>query len=89
MYTKLESQIKASQKAYECRHHGRPFRSKPISFEDYVLQGIRKYEAKGAEFTLMEPGIIKIQWPGRTPILRTVQDLYREYESNYLSKIPA
>lgn len=89
MYTRELSLIKAQQKAYEYRHHGRPFRTQAISFEEWVLYGIRRIEAKGAEIELLEPEMVKIQWPGRTPILRTVQDLYREYESNYLSKIPA
>lgn len=83
------ARIKATQKAYEYRHHGRPFRTQAISFEEWVLEGIRKFEAKGAEFELLEPGIIKIAWPGKSAVLRTVEDLRREYETNYLSKIPA
>jgi len=38
------------------------------------LNGIRTFEAKGAEFELM-PRMIKISWPGKTPMLRTVNDL--------------
>lgn len=89
MYTRELSRIKATQKAYEYRHHGRPFRTQAISFEEWFLTGVRKFEANGAEFELLEPGMIKITWPGRTPILRTVEDLHREFEENYLSKIPA
>jgi hypothetical protein len=42
-----------------------------------------KYEVKGAEFELL-PGMVKIQWPGQVPMLRTVEDFRREYESCYL-----
>jgi hypothetical protein len=51
--------IKATQKAYKIRHHGRPFRTQPISFDQWFLQGIRKYEAKGSEFELL-PGMVKV-----------------------------
>lgn len=88
MYTRELARIKATQKAYEYRHHGKPFRSKPVSFEQWFLQGIRHYEAKGAEFELL-PGLVKIMWPGQLAMLRTVADFEREYETDYLSKIPA
>lgn len=82
-YTRQLAQIKASQRAYKIRHHGRPFRTEPISFDQWFLQGIRKFEEKGAEFELL-PGMVKIQWPGKVPMLRTVDDFRREYESDYL-----
>jgi hypothetical protein len=88
MYTRELARIKATQKAYEYRHYGRPFRSKPVSFKQWFLQGIRKYEAKGAEFELL-PGLVKIMWPGQPAMLRTIEDFEREYETDYLSKIPA
>jgi hypothetical protein len=75
--------IKATQKAYEIRHHGRPFRTEPISFDQWFLNGIRRFEAKGAEFELL-PGMVKIYWPGKVPMLRTFEDFKREYESCYL-----
>jgi len=58
-------------------------RTEPISFDQWFLQGIRRYEAKGAEFELL-PGMVKICWPGKVPMLRTVEDFKREYESCYL-----
>jgi hypothetical protein len=38
---------------------------------------------------LIESGLVRSQWPGKVAILRTVEDFEREYETNYLSKIPA
>jgi hypothetical protein len=87
-YTRELARIKATQYAYEIRHHGRPFRTQPIGFEEWFLNGLRRYEAKGAKFELF-PGMVKIQWPGKVAILRTVEDFEREYNTNYLSKIPA
>jgi hypothetical protein len=83
-YTKELARIKATQKAYEIRHHGRPFRTEPINFDQWFLQGVRRYEAKGAEFELIESGMVKIQWPGKVAIFRTVDDFRREYESCYI-----
>lgn len=56
----------------------------PLTFERWVLIGVRRMERKGAEFELL-PGMIKITWPGKPAILRTVTDLFREYETVYLS----
>lgn len=53
----------------------------------WFLQGIRLYEAEGAEFELL-PGMVKIQWSGKPAVLRTVQDFKREYNERYPSKIP-
>ena len=63
------------------RYDSRPKQVIP-EFSEWFLNGIRTFEAKGAEFELM-PGMIKISWPGKTPMLRTVNDLKREYESCY------
>jgi hypothetical protein len=81
--TRELARIKASQKAYEYRHHGRKFRTEPISFQEWFLHGVRRYEAKGAEFELL-PGMVKICWPGQVPMLRTVDDFRREYQTEYL-----
>lgn len=84
MYTREIARIKATQKAYEIRHHGRTFRTKIPAFSEWFLAGIRKYEAKGAEFELL-PGMVKIVWPGKVPMLRTVEDFEREYEALFPS----
>ena len=59
-------------------------KTNPVEFDKWFLQGLRKYEAKGAEFELL-PGMVKISWPGKVSMLRTVEDFRREYESCYLS----
>ena len=41
---------------------------------------------KGAEFTFFCLGLIRIQWPEKVAMLRTLQDFKREYETEYLSK---
>ena len=58
----------------------------PLTFERWFLIGVRIMEKRGAEFELFEAGMIKITWPGKPAILRTVEDFRREYETEYLSK---
>jgi hypothetical protein len=43
-------------------------------------------EKRGAEFTFICPGLVRIEWPGKPAVLRTVADFEREYENEYLSK---
>jgi len=43
-------------------------------------------EKKGAEFTFLCPGLVRIEWPGRPAVLRTVENFRDEYENEYLSK---
>ena len=69
------------------RYDSRPKQAIP-EFSEWFLTGMRKYEAKGAEFELM-PGMVKISWPGKVPMLRTVNDLKREYENEYLQGVTA
>jgi hypothetical protein len=47
---------------------------------------MRKCEKKGAEFTFLCPGLVRIQWPEQAPMLRTLEDFEREYQEEYLSK---
>jgi hypothetical protein len=69
------------------RYDSRPKQAIP-EFSEWFLQGLRHFEAKGAEFELL-PGMVKITWPGKVPMLRTVNDLKREYENEYLQGITA
>ena len=54
-------------------------------FSEWFLNGIRTFEAKGAEFELL-PGMVKIQWPGKVAVLRSVEDFKREYQKEYLGQ---
>ena len=54
-------------------------------FSEWLLNGIRTSEAKGAEFELL-PGMVKIYWPGQVPMLRKIEDFDDEYQEEYLSK---
>ena len=54
-------------------------------FSEWLLNGIRTFEAKGAEFELL-PGMVKIYWPGQVPMLRKIEDFDDEYQEEYLSK---
>jgi hypothetical protein len=63
------------------RYDSRPKQAIP-EFSEWFLNGIRTFEAKGAEFELLQ-GMVKIQWPGKVTTLRTVSDFKREYESCY------
>jgi hypothetical protein len=80
------ARIKATQYRQRISRYGREavYGTEPVSFEKWFLIGVRTYEAKGAEFELL-PGIVKIQWPGKVAVLRSIQDFRREYESCYLS----
>ena len=57
----------------------------PVTFEKWFILGIRRQEKKGAEFTFLCPGLVRISWPGKIAILRTVTDFKKEYEGEYLS----
>ena len=66
------------------RYDSRPKQAIP-EFAEWFLNGIRTFEAKGAEFELL-PGMVKITWPGKVPMLRTVNDLKREYQNEYIGQ---
>lgn len=89
-YTRELARIKATQYRQRIARYGREavYNTEPVSFKKWFLTGIRTFEAKGAEFELM-PGIVKISWPGKVPMLRTINDLKREYESEYIQGIIA
>jgi hypothetical protein len=60
--------------------------TQPMTFERWFLIGVRRMEKKGAEFTFFCPGLVRIQWPGKPAVLRTVENFRDEYENEYLSK---
>jgi len=66
------------------RYDSRPKQAIP-EFSEWFLNGIRTFEAKGAEFELL-PGMVKIQWPGKVAVLRSVEDFKREYQKEYLGQ---
>jgi len=84
--TREMARIKATQYRQRISRYGREavYNTESVSFEKWFLNGIRTFEAKGAEFELL-PGMVKIQWPGKVAVLRSIQDFKREYESYYLS----
>lgn len=75
----------AIQHRYFRTHGGYVRAQSPINFEQWFLNGIRTFEAKGAEFELL-PGMVKIQWPGKVALLRSVEDFKREYQKEYLGQ---
>jgi hypothetical protein len=84
-YTRELARIKATQYRQRISRYGREavYNTEPVSFSQWFLNGIRTYEAKGAEFELLT-GMVKISWPGKVATLRSVEDFRREYESCYL-----
>jgi len=86
-YTRELARIKAVQHSWIKNHYGRQSlrNPEPVSFESWFLIGIRRQEKKGAEFDFLSSGLIRIKWPEKIPMLRTVADFEREYQ-NYLSK---
>ncbi len=61
-------------------------KTNPVEFDKWFLISLRKCETKGAEFTFLCPGLVRIQWPEKVPMLRTLQDFEREFQEDYLSK---
>ena len=86
-YTRELARIKATQYRQRIARYGREavYNPEPVSFSQWFLYGIRTFEAKGAEFELL-PGMVKIQWPGKVAVLRTISDFRKEYETNYLKQ---
>jgi hypothetical protein len=80
-----------SSKATQCRQriarYGREavYNPKPVSFSIWFLICLRKCEKKGAKFTFLCPGFVRIKWPEQVPMLRT-PDFEGKYENEYLSK---
>ena len=88
--TREMARIKATQYRQRISRYSREavYNTESVSFDQWFLNGIRTFEAKGAEFELL-PGMIKITWPGKVPMLRTVNDLKREYKNEFLQGITA
>jgi hypothetical protein len=86
-YTRELTRIKATQYRQRISRYGREtvYNTKPVSFSQWFLQGLRKYEARGADFELL-PGMVKIQWPGKVALLRSVDDFKKEYQKEYLGQ---
>jgi hypothetical protein len=84
-YTNIEAITKATQYAYEIRHGRHTEPKEKVSFEEWFLNGIRKYEEQGADFDLIETRMVRIKWPRKVPVLRSLEDFRREYESMFPS----
>ena len=82
-YTNIEAITKAQQYAYEIRHGRHTEQKEKMSFEEWFLAGNRKYEEQGADFALIESGLVRIQWPGKVQVLRSLEDFHREYEVKF------
>jgi len=80
-----QARVIATQHAYWKRHGGNFRARNPVSFERWVILGIRRQEKQGAEFTFLYPGLVRIKWPGKPAMLRTLADFEREYDNEYLS----
>jgi hypothetical protein len=86
-YTRELERIKATQKAWEYKKHGRPMRkAEPFSFKDWYMQGIEHYKKQGFVFEQVDRYTLKIIPPGKPAFLRTGADFKDEYENEYLSK---
>lgn len=54
---------------------------KPLEFNDWILKGMNyHFEKFGTEFEVVCPGLMRIKVPGKTPMLRTLQDFKREHK---------
>jgi hypothetical protein len=76
----------AVQHAYFNRHCGRKAqRPTPMSFKEWLMQGIEKYQKQGFVFELATPSMMRIKRPGQPNLLRTCADFAKEYREEYLS----
>lgn len=82
-YTREEARIKATQYASEIRHGRHTEPKEYVGFEEWFLNGVRKYEEQGADFDLIETGMVRIKWPRKVPMLRSLEDFRQEYESMF------
>lgn len=87
-YTRELARIKATQKAWEYSHYGRLMKKpEPMSFKEWLLRGIEHYKKEyGFTFELVTPSLMRVHRPGQNGILRTCENIRKEYEKEYLSK---
>jgi hypothetical protein len=81
-----EKQNIAVQHAYFNRHGGRTQRQNPMSFKEWLLDGIAHYKKQGFTFEQVDRYTMKIIPPGKPAIIRTCADFKEEWENEYLSK---
>jgi hypothetical protein len=81
------ARIKATQKAWEFRHRGRPTqRPKPLFFKDWLQPGIEHYKKQGFSFEFVNSSVMIIIGPDSSSFQRSCSDFRDEYETEYLSK---
>jgi len=80
-YTRELSRIKATQKAYEYRHHGRPV--KFLNFDDWFNWTINKIRSRGAKVEIFGE-IVFITWPGQKVTGFSMLDFEEDYKNVYL-----
>lgn len=55
---------------------------KPMEFNVWLKKGMNyHYEKYGTEYEVVCPGLMRIKVPGKTPMLRTLEDYKREHEA--------
>ncbi|HEY5124441.1 MAG TPA: hypothetical protein VIK14_11965 [Ignavibacteria bacterium] len=81
-YTREEARIKATQYAYEIRHGRHTEPKEHVSFKEWFLNGVRKYESMGVEFDFLTAGLVRMT-KNEKSVLRTVQNFKDEYESQF------
>lgn len=81
------ARIKAVQHRQIISRYGRQAvrTPEPVSFENWFVQGIRRYEKQGIEFTFLCPGLVRIITPGKPAMLRTLADFEREFKNEHPS----
>lgn len=80
-----QARVIGTQHNYWKTHGGQIRARNPVSFEKWVIIGIRRAEKKGIEFEFLCPGLVRIITPGKPNMLRTLADFEREYNNEYLS----
>ena len=80
MYTRELARIKATQKAYEYRHYGKPVNY--LDFEDWFNWTVEKIRSKGAKVDIICE-IVFITWPRQPVTGFSKLDFKDEYENVY------
>ncbi len=84
-YTRQLAQIKASQRAYEIRHHGRP--TTVLTFEQWANRRFEFLEDKGTQIesgTINGEKAFRFTKPSGDTIVIKLTEIRADYERNYL-----
>ena len=70
-------------KSNACTRVGRPQKKvelqEPAEFTEWFLIGVKYYQSRGVVFDLSTPGIVKMTWPGKPTVTKTVEEFQKDH----------